>query len=212
MRLFNNCIKVIVVKKNAEKQCGIVIKSYLPGKQKLIVLDQYHGKVEMVPNVATVYAGMHVIYTRMPAAGSHYFMNDVEIIDVPCELVQHDLLFLHHIFELCLYGIPFGNCAQDVYELLVRLYNMQAHFKNSYNKKIFLFKLLQVIGMHPDSGQDQALSLNRLTFEPLDILLHETIDLEVESALDIWLTECIIAHPYNRNFKTVHFLAKNRVV
>ncbi len=200
------------MKISSERQTGIIIKSYLPGKQKLILVDQHHGKIEAIPNNIRAHVSMFIAYNLQPTSGNHFFLTDVEIIDIPTRLVHEDLLFLHHIYELCFYCIPFGNCAKDVYSLLMLLYTHQLWFMHSLNKKLFLFKLVQYIGMHPDSEKLSIPSLHRFTHESLDILMHETIDLEIESALDHWLTECIVAHPYNRSFKTAHFLAKNRVV
>lgn len=200
------------MKISSERQTGVIIKSYLPGKQKLILVDQHHGKIEVIPNNTRAHVGMHVAYSLQSASGNHFFLTEIEILDLPAQLVQEDLLFLHHIYELCFYCIPFGNCAKDVYTLLMLLYTHQQWFVHSLNKKLFLFKLVHLIGMHPDSEKSDMSLLYRFTHESLDILMHETIDLEIESALDHWLAECIVAHPYNRSFKTAHFLAKNRVV
>jgi hypothetical protein len=193
------------------KNMAIVLKSYLPQKHKLCLLDDELGKIMAVPNRDDIGYGAFIMYQTREQNGM-YFMHAIEIIDLPLVLGRDDILFVHHVLELCYFFIPLGEQVTGLCQLLVKLYNCEKMIQNVQAKKVFLFQFFASLGLYPDGVRFQTPYFHKLAFASIDNIALYPIDLMIEQELDSWLMSCIALHPCTHNFKTVHFLQQNRIL
>lgn len=192
-----------------EKRTGIVLKTYFPKKRKIMVLEAQTGKAQYVPAHEDICVGTLLEY-YVPADEHNLFIYSVEKIGLPMLLARDDILFLHHIFELCYYYVPMGSPAPEVFALLIYLYQRDALIGAVTAKKLVLVKLFALLGIIPDAKISNKQAFKIILGIPVDRLLQEDIDLEMERDIDIWLHHCIALHPYGNHFKTTYFLTKPR--
>lgn len=194
-----------------QQNIGIVLKKYFPQKVKLSVLDSKLGKIACVPNRVDICVGAFIDY-HINCYRGFYFVNTVNILKIPslfCKMP--DLIFFHHVLEICYFFIFEGSPVSEIFELLSFLYFSADTIYNRCSKKIFLCKLFFLLGIYPEDKHFQLLFFNRVASESIDILINETIDLRIERRLDAWLSACLAMHPYVNSFKTIRFLCENRV-
>lgn len=196
---------------HVEKNTGIVLKTYLPAKSKISLLDHTLGKIVGVLTRADISSGACVSYF-VNKNSSVYFIQDIEIIDMPMALAHNDIFFLHHVLELCYYFVPSGSRAPQLFNLLIALYTCEQILRNIQMKKVFLFQLFTIVGMYPDDVQFRTPYFHQLASASIDTLVGQPLDLVIEQQLDAWLLQCIAMHPCAQNFKTVSFLYDNRIV
>lgn len=194
-----------------EKNTGIVLKTYLPQKCKISVFDRELGKIVGVPTRTDLSSGSCITYFTHKS-NSVYFIQAIEIIDMPMALAHDDILFLHHVLELCYYFIPAGSPMPRLFNLLLALYTSEKIIRNVQLKKIFLFQLFSMLGLYPEGSNFQTPYFHRLALTSIDMVELQTLDLVIEQELDAWLLSCIAVHPCAHNFKTVSFLYDNRIV
>ena len=139
-----------------------------------------------------------------------YIVDDMNIHEMPMALARQDILFLHHVLELCCQLIPVNSCVNGIFDLLMDLYSTHMYTSSIQYKKLFLFKLLTILGIYPYTQKMQGPIFDRLVRMPIDSVCDETLDLESEKELDIWLHQCITEHVRVNSLKTIHFLIKNR--
>ena len=194
-----------------EKNKGIILKTYMPQKCKIVVLDSELGKIVVVPNREDVRYGACVMYD-LREQGHCTFMYNIELIDSPLSLAKDDILFIHHILELCYYFIPVQSTVSHLFNLLILLYESKHIFDNNVLKKFFLFKFFITLGFYPEDQKFRTPYFHHLALLSIDNSDDLLINLNIEQELDTWLLQCISLHPCINNFKTVHFLQNNRVV
>lgn len=194
-----------------EKNKGIILKSYQPYTCKVVILDADFGKITAVPHRENMSNGLCVSY-YLQEQPNIYFMRDIEIIDMPMALGKEDILFVHHILELCYYFIPMGGCAPGIFPLLVKMYDSPHIFQSTLLKKIFLFQCFTVLGLYPEGRRFQDPLFLYLSTASIDNLADQSVDLVNERELDTWLLHCISVHPCIEHFKTINFLHTHRVV
>ena len=188
-----------------EKQSGIVLKSYLPEKSKIVLLDQNGSKYHYVPMIRDLCAGTLIQYhvtKNQPLA----FIHGIEKIALPLALARTDLVFFHHVLELCYYFVPMESHMPEVYILLTYLYQPAAVTMPTRAKKLLLVKLFIILGAIPEEPAIMKPSaLAALGAQPFDRVAPELLELE-EARLDAWLRICTAMHPYSQYFKTTAFL------
>ncbi len=192
-----------------KKNTGIVLKRPLSQKNTIALLDKKLGRIEGIFMSSNVCAGSLIQYDAQ-LRNNRCFINDLQLIYVPLSLAQVDLLFLHHVLEICYYFIPIGSGAAGVFDLLLFLYTVDHMWENKTLKKLFVFKLLTTLGVWPDYHKAHTSRFDRLSTLPIDRINSKAIDLAYEQELDNWLRCCMAQHPYIDEFKTVHFLNENR--
>ncbi len=130
---------------------------------------------------------------------------------MPLLLAREDILFLHHVLELCYVLIPIGSCVKGIFDLLYQLYTSKKNIHTKQYKKIFLFKLLTTLGIYASDDLVRASCFTSLHTMSIDTLDNYSLDLASEKALDNWLCHCIVEYAGVNSLKTIHFLIKNRV-
>lgn len=192
-----------------EQNVGIILSHFFSRTGKIALLDKKYGRVDGVVYSNQVVLGALVHY-RMRPKHAFYIVDDMNIHEMPMALARQDILFLHHVLELCCQLIPVNSCVNGVFDLLMDLYSTHMHTSSVQYKKLFLFKLLTILGIYPYTQKMQGPIFDRLVRMPIDSVCDETLDLESEKELDIWLHQCITEHVRVNSLKTIHFLIKNR--
>jgi len=141
--------------------------------------------------------------------GNAYKITHIHLLEVPFALAKSDILFVHHLLELCFFFLPVGGEAFDVFSLLMILYEPADKLINSLGKKIFIFKLLVAFGYYTSHVPLSVSSFYRLVSESIDSIVNSPLRLEIERNMDAWLFSSVGAHPRFKDFKTIHFLTKN---
>ena len=173
------------------------------------MLDKQLGRIEGIVASDIMSVGSLVQYAARPCTGG-FFLTDIQVVHVPLVLAKIDLLFLHHVFELCYYFAPIGSSVLGVFDLLMFLYAAEQEWGNRLLKKIFLFKLLTTLGMYAECDSICKVCFHYLITTPIDKLNSDLIDLNCKKKLNRWLQFCVAQHPAINKFKTVHFLNENR--
>ncbi len=194
-----------------DKQTGIVLKTFFSKKKKMVVLDAQLGKIEGIPPTDTLFPGALITYFAKPR-DTLYFLQSIELLDVPMGLAKDDILFLHHVLEVCYYCAPFEKTAPEIFELVCYLYHQEVSPYSAEFKLAYIFKLLVLLGMHPDEVRFQDPEYYLLARESIDTIMDKAIQLETKHALHEWVRSCIRIHPLIHAFKTIHFLDSDRLI
>jgi hypothetical protein len=194
-----------------EKNTGIVLKNYYPSKCKLALLDRDLGKIMAVPHRVDISHGTLISYFSRTQESMHFIYN-IDIMDMPLALAQHDIFFVHHVLELCYYFIPQGSQALHVFRTLLHFYEFPVILDTPVMKKIFIMKIFFMLGVHPEGNYLRNAQCIELLSTSIDILASRSIDLSIEQELDVWLEYCIKNHPRSEYFKTMNFLFKTKAL
>lgn len=186
---------------------GIVLHRFFPKKYTIALLDSQLGRIDAVVRYDTAMLGALISY-EIEYKRTTYFIQAVRIEDAPLALAQSDILFLHHVLELCYHFMPVGSCVADMFELVQFIYKPVQH--NMFIKKIFLFKLLYTLGMSAPEEHEHGF-FEYLATVSIDTLDAEQLDLTYEKKLDRWLLYCVAEYTDIQALKTIHFLVKSRV-
>lgn len=188
-----------------EKKNGIILKTFFPKKMKMVVLDQQLGKIEAVPPSDLFTAGSLLSYHPQQRSNI-YFLYEISLIDMPLNLAKDDILFLHHVLEICYFCAPFDNSVPEIFTMILQLYHENSQVYGYTFKIAFLFKLLILLGMHPDEPRFQHPFYYHLARESIDTIMDKSIHLDTKQTLHEWVRSCIAIHPLVHAFKTMHFL------
>lgn len=189
------------------KEKGIVLKKYLPKKNKLCIFDYSLGKIFCITGIKNAFdkiaAGFLVEYSRT-AYNMLYSVESLEIINAPFIIAKNDIFFLHHVLELCYYFIPENCSSKQIFDLIYFLLNFAQISEYPLYKKIFLMRLFAYIGMYPQDERLQSSCVYQLLYGPLDTA-HDSLILSKDEhkALNYWLLDCINIHPQRNQFKTI---------
>lgn len=194
-----------------EKNIGIVLKNYQPQKCKLVILDRDSGKFMGVPNRTDISNGALITYFKREQEHIS-FIHNIDIVDMPLALAHEDIVFVHHVLELCYYFIPMGSYASQVFVALLRFYEYPIVLSTPIMKKIFVVQLFFLLGVYPDSQRLRSAGINQLISTSIDIWARQSIDLRIEQELDEWLMYCVKTHPRAEYFKTINFLSMNKAL
>lgn len=190
------------------QRVGIVLKQ-LDSPHKIALLDRDSGRVDGIV-FKSICVGSLLHYMVDRERGSYLFLSHCSITNLPFALARTDILFWHHVLELCFYFLPVGHQAGSVFELLHFLYTVEvAMHWEQHTKKLYLFKLLAAIGLYDALPQlVPAARVHELLAVPLADIMHYTLDEKSERVMNKWLRTCIAEHPKVEQFNTVHFLVQ----
>ena len=190
---------------------GIVIRKTSLSSQKYIVLDKQYGRIDVLVRGSSVGIGSLVQYS-LEKKKALYVIGDIRILYIPISLGSIDLLFFHHVCELIYYFVPIGSCVVGLFDLLAFLYTSEHMLESVKFKKFFLLRLFTLLGIDPGLEGSIAARIGFLSRMKMHDFRNDLIDGAIEKEMDKWLWLCMWQHPYVHEFKTVHFLEKNRAV
>lgn len=191
-------------------ELGIVLH-YNDENNSAILLDNKRGKIKARSYGTNLSSGMVIAYDLEGTHYHSYQLKWTEVLACPEQQAQQDILFLHHVLELCDYFIPLHVKEKGVYSLLKLLCTGQLLSVDSHNKKrLFLFKLSSGLGLYPQDSIFHTPFFYRLAQLPIKEILHESIDDTIVHKLNKWLHDCIAQHPFVDRFKTICFLTDGK--
>jgi hypothetical protein len=191
-----------------ERRTGIVLKMYKEKPHKMVILDDKFGKIVGIFNRGTVHQGALIGY-GVTLQSHTLFLDTIELLITPCAIAKHDIVFLHHLLELCYYLIPTGTCARDLLQFLIQLYATWQPDPTELFKKAVVFRLVAMLGIYAEGESSKPLLFHRLTTESIDTIVHTILDLGIEKRFTQWLHSCVAIHPHAKYFKTLSFYLRD---
>lgn len=185
---------------------GIILKTYVPHKQKFVILDERYGKIVAIPSHRSDLSVGSLIDYTIARQGSYYFIRAITIHDLPISTARHDIVLLHAALELCYYFMPQESICSDTWRLLQELYSDHRWLSNPITKKLFLITLCTTLGVYPSQERYShcvATTIAQITQQKSILCENIIID---EQDIDAWLHSCIYSHPIAHVFKTVTLL------
>jgi len=189
--------------KNMEKQNqGIVLSR----KNNVVsMIDVTHGRF-LATTFRTLMVGGVYSYDLMPF-GTIYTLSHEELVLMPFEIARHDILFLHHMLEICLLFAPLGSCAQGVFQLLLSVYSESSLWSSHKRKKFMVFKLLASLGIWPNRTMPNTRFL-QIAEIPVDRINAEVLELISEKEIEHWICQSMGQDPVFARMKTKIFLER----
>jgi len=189
---------------------GIVLKNF-PAKYKVALLDESAGRIDAVHFGQEFSPGTALQYALVSGHGnrSNLKIDDVRLYAMPFFLARSDVLFLHHVLEICFHFIPVGSCTSGIFDALRLLYATDTAEWNMLYKKIFLCKLFVTIGYYPDIEKIGKRFVGILLESSLNDIPSDIELPDLERHLTDWLRQCIAQHPAIEYFNTVQFVTRN---
>lgn len=194
-----------VCKKGREvHHAGIILKNIT--SHKIALLDKERGRLDAIV-IKPLCVGSLLHYRIEKERGTLVYLVDTSLTDLPFALAREDLLFWHHVLELCFYFVPLGSYTSELFELCTFLYTVDMNeYWSMQAKKLYLFKLLNVIGVYPQLPHISPEKLHHFMALPLSKIMDEVLDGYHEKKLDEWLRVCVSDHPAITKFNTIHYL------
>jgi hypothetical protein len=134
-----------------QKKRGIILRSFLPYKQKISVLTERYGKINMVvrDKKSRFPAGSIVTFNASLSA-RFVVMSDKEFIYVPMDGVVDRLYWLHHILEICYYLLPLRLPSEEIFRVVLNSIRISRQ-ADEVVRRICLLKLLMLLGFYPEN-------------------------------------------------------------
>ncbi|MEX0940119.1 MAG: hypothetical protein WDZ41_02070 [Candidatus Babeliales bacterium] len=184
---------------------GFVLRSYMPKKQKISILDESLGKIEATyfqfGKMSQLSAGVLMCYYPL-YRNSWYELEQMVIYDMPFDIVRQDINFYHQVLELCYYFLPLNCAADDIFNLVQYLLGSAPIMQTNKQKKLFLVRFFCALGVYPEIDIPGYDSWDNLLSLPIDVMLKKTVKLS-EEILEQWVLACLQTHPQNAHFKTM---------
>ena len=187
---------------------GLVLKTHFPKKRTITVLEKEGGAAQYSVQTEDICAGTLIQY-RVDTGLSVPCMRAIEKIGLPLLRARQDILFFHHVLELCYYFVPVASHMPEVYAHIEPLMLVEHTLERSAEKKFFLVNLFHAFGITPEHEQTHAALYAYQHGISVDSMGYNTLELDIERIVDAWLLECLSLHPYADQFKTAHFLGVN---
>lgn len=193
---------------------GIILYKNKKSQYKVTVFDKERGKIDIFFLTTEKYPIGSIISYSLLEQRNSFNVKHFILEKSPCFLATIDILFLHHVLEIITFFSPSCYPITPVFNLSLSLYNehSQRWMHNILLKKIFVCKLLLLIGNYDQIESIDSTFLHSFSHTPIDMIDPTSLDLAQEKNIDAWLHHCLASHPAISNFKTIHFLTKNRIV
>jgi len=190
---------------------GIILKKNSQSHYKITILDKIQGKIECFAPQSSLSLGALMTYNIQQKGSTNFIVNS-SLIYIPLTLAKDDILFFHHVLELTYYFTQIGNNIKEIFDLFEFLYKTSTTTITHQFKKLFLLKLLTNMGVTPEHDAIRTSFISELSSIKIEELNKIIINTIHEKELDRWLWYCLWQHPYVNEFKTIHFLSKNRTL
>lgn len=186
---------------------AIIIKKLYPHDNKVALIDQDKGRINAILYKKSIIEGSLIQYSLKTSKMS-LLLDDVEYLYTPLEWGKNDLLFFHHILEICYFFIPLYSCVEGIFNFLCFLFQMQDRSLSSDFQKIFLCKLFLILGIYPQTDFLKTTIAKKLFYISLEDMILLKIENKDLTRIDQWLKQCIMQHHMILNFKTLTFFKR----
>lgn len=205
------------------KEFGFILKRFLPYKKKLSVLCNNKGKINLttqpIEKCNNLWPGMLISFYPTFINKKICLANNIEILINPHESTTSEFYYMHHILEICYYFAPLDNPCPEIFHFLYDYFSLvkiENHFGNKINiiKKIYLIKLLCLIGFYPEKPLISILNIyDQIRSNSIDFNNHRKvqsltkdlneIELLYNKKINGWALSCLNSHPCFKLFKTI---------
>jgi len=184
------------------RHTGIILKRTNPTKFLYSVLYKTEGVIFCSIARQGVCPGAYIEYTLQHKA-TWLVAENVELIAFPSVNTHADLLLLHRALEICLVCMPVGSFTPGIFEYISMLYTRPAMacLERSLVKKIFLCKLLALLGFCPHEKKFQNPFFHSLITQSLDNIVSFPVSMVQEKDIEEWLQSCIAVHIQEQKLK-----------
>lgn len=189
--------------KNNFVQQAIVLHVYTDDVHKVRLLDAHHGNIICYVPKRELFIGAVIEY-QLIKKRRYYMAYEVHIVHVPFAIAKQDILFVHHVLELCFYFLTEEQEAQSVFALVHYLCTHGDQITDQLLKKIYLSKLFILFGIYPEKPYIEHDYWQQLLGASIDTIVISCKDVAIEPALTVWLRSCMQTHPLYNAFKTAH--------
>jgi hypothetical protein len=128
---------------------------------------------------------------------------------MPLQWGKNDLMFMHHVLELCYYFVPLNSTCDQLFEMLSLLPLWEDSPWSASLKKIFIAKLLMIFALYPQTAFVTTGFFRRLLYCDPRTMLTLDIDDNDMTYMDQWIRQTISEHPLVPQFKTAIFLTES---
>ncbi len=191
---------------------GIIIRKHFPQKIHLSIIDEQYGHLSVIPSSWqwASYASVGAIISyELVEEPYNFFVKQVELLMVPSYQNELVLLFMHHLVEICYFCLPVQSGKTECFDLLLYIIRSLDQFSScAHVQKLLLAKLLFIIGQYPIDVEQ--LTVSSLLYRHHEELVRFALTHEQRKEIEIFIYQCIKAHPYGRLLKTVNFLSQVR--
>lgn len=199
------------MKKKAENSIGIILNINI-STYRAILFDKFLGKINIPMfqkfNTSNNLCNGALISYSLNIENEKAKIQGINIIDVPFLIAKKNILFFHHIIELCNFFVPIGLPSNELFEMLnFAFYSFDEELNNLQKQKIFLTKFFLSIGNYPENEALKSYIYEIMKI-PIDTVINTQIDLKDEKELNLWILKCMNMNPYFKYFKTTNFLNK----
>ena len=132
---------------------AIVLKNYFPQKNKVTLLHEQLGKIDIFiqeKDAAARLCNGSLIYCVVEKKGSRISLDFIDPYFIPSQYDVQDLYFLHEVLKICLQFMPERVGMHDVFDLLVEMYE-NFNLLLPCHKKIYQLKLFLYLGIFPEN-------------------------------------------------------------
>ncbi len=173
---------------------GIILRSFLPEKRTLIILDQLEGKHVCIPMRRKNFAvcqGMLVEY-QLEAWRNTFLISECEPVALPASWLRADIFFLHGILQLCSSYLVERQGSVKVFSLLQLLYcAKRIPIQPLLSKKFFICKLLFALGLYPSHVLSVKPLFSSLISSQEDSMFNFDCNETEEQAITAWIAESL---------------------
>ncbi len=202
------------------QEVAYVIKRFFPHRQKIGLLTYSLGRINVTvirqDECMRLWPGM-LVTCNIAQTGLSWSSNRIIIHSVPIPQSHPNILWLHHILELCYYFLPLENPCGEIFFYLQQCYNF-IHQNNICDplaqdilKKLCVIKFLSLIGFY---AQEEVCQYITLFQELSDLFIDFTNEQKVDflkqrlllcktTTMNEWILNCLKSHPMFNNFKTI---------
>lgn len=190
---------------------GVVIRAWLPEKKSCLVFDRLRGVIRGIllqpESMRHVQHGALISYeisSQISSGGERFYLQQVQLCAQPAQWAHQDILFVHHVLELCASFVPPHLSDRAIFEHMLGLYNpLDGHHQDPVlGRLIFLAQFFLIIGWYPD---EDTCAINRLISRVSGTMVTVGEQESLRSSLVKWLRRCVALHPLAPSFKTVTF-------
>jgi hypothetical protein len=191
-------------------EVGIVIKSFLPYKQKISVVSRYSGRLNLKVSRPRTFSPGAIISFSSDWQKKFSRGPKIELLMVPIDAMKDHLDWFHSLFEICYYFLPLDATCIEVFRLL------QCSFELSDShgceqcfgviKKLSIVRLLVYLGFYPPNRL--AFMIDMFDELALSVRFLDSPKMQKVSSLhlaevDQWIERCLCQHPLAKKFNTL---------
>lgn len=183
---------------------GIVLRKNNP-YSTYYLLDEHNGILLSTIAREGICTGACIHYTIQQKLNWNT-ATGVELIAMPCTQTLNDLMFFHNALEICHACMPVSSISPGVFEHISYFYDEMAFntISTDFLKKLFLCKLLILLGFYPHDTKFNNKFFYKLAIRPFDYCITALPTEADQPDLDDWLASCLAIAINNRELNTGH--------